>query len=158
MYLYQCRSFSVPSPRGTTIYNLDLCKVTDSFLLLIMKSFVVKKAVYVSVAQLVFFCFFIAWTPITRTHIFTPMNTRTQILPLWAPPKDSVRRSRDSRNHHRHLAVDGDVAYHWKHSADKSWNKSRKIRAPVSSRELERGWLSIFFLNKRRASLTVDTR
>jgi hypothetical protein len=148
MYLYRCRSFSVPSPRGTTIYNPDLCKVADSFLLLIMKLFVVKKVVYVLVAQLVFFCFFIAWMPITRTHIFTPMNTRTQILPLWAPLKDLVRRSRDSRNHHRHLAVDGDVTYHWKHSAGKSWNKSRKIRALVPSREPERGWLSVFFLKK----------
>jgi hypothetical protein len=39
------------------------------------------------------------------------INTRTQTLPLWALPKnDWAGRSRDSRSHHRRLAVDGDVA------------------------------------------------
>jgi hypothetical protein len=44
------------------------------------------------------------------------------------------------RSHHKRLAVDRHVAYHWKNSAVKSWNKSRKMRPPVSSRGLEPGW------------------
>jgi hypothetical protein len=56
----------------------------------------------------------------TRTQTLTPMNTRMQTLPLWAPPKDWTGKSRDSRSYHQRLAVDGDVAYHWKHSAVKS--------------------------------------
>jgi hypothetical protein len=39
----------------------------------------------------------------------------------------------------RQGAVDGDVAYHWKHSADKSWN-FRKMRAHVPNRGLEPMW------------------
>jgi hypothetical protein len=66
-------------------------------------------------------------------YILTPMNTRTQTLPLWALLKDWAGGSRDSWSHHWRFAVDGDVAYHWKHSA---WNKSRKIRALVPSRRL----------------------
>jgi hypothetical protein len=69
-----------------------------------------------------------------------PMNMRTQTLPLWAPLKDWAGRPRDSRSHHRRLAVDGVVAYHWKHSTVKSWIKSRKMRAPVPSRELKPRW------------------
>jgi hypothetical protein len=36
----------------------------------------------------------------------------------------------------------GDITYHWKYSAVKSWNKSRKMQAPVPSRGLEPGWAS----------------
>ena len=45
----------------------------------------------------------------------TPMNVRTHNLPLWAPLEHRVW-----------LAVDGHVAYHWKHSTIKSSNKSEK--------------------------------
>jgi hypothetical protein len=69
-----------------------------------------------------------------------PMNTRTQTLPLWAPPKNWTGKSWSSQSHHRRLAVDGNVAYNLMHSAGKSWNKSRKIRTPVSSRGLEPWW------------------
>jgi len=57
--------------------------------------------------------------------------------PLWAPPKDWTGIFWDSQSHHRRLAVDGDVACHWKHNAD----KSRKMRAPVLSRGLKFGWV-----------------
>jgi hypothetical protein len=48
--------------------------------------------------------FFLNYTYNTDTHnanILTSMNTRTQTLPLWAPPKDWAGRSRDSRSHRR---------------------------------------------------------
>jgi hypothetical protein len=38
----------------------------------------------------------------------------------------STDRSRDSRSHHWHLVVDGNVGYHLTHNAGKSRNKSRK--------------------------------
>jgi hypothetical protein len=43
------------------------------------------------------------------------MNTRTQILPLGASSKTMPVNPQDWRSHHRRLAVDGNVAYHWKH-------------------------------------------
>ena len=65
------------------------------------------------------------------------MNTRTRILPLWAPSKDWAGKSWNSRSHHRRLAVDEHVAYHLMHSAGKSWNKSRiKCR----TQDLNPGW------------------
>jgi len=39
------------------------------------------------------------------------------------------------------LAVDGNIAYHWKHNAVKSWDKFRKMRSTVPSRGLEPGWV-----------------
>jgi len=72
-----------------------------------------------------------------HARTLTPMNTRTQTLPLWAPSKDWVGKSWSSRSHHRRLAVDGHVAYHLMHSAEKSWNKSRiKCR----TQDLNPGW------------------
>jgi hypothetical protein len=44
-----------------------------------------------------------------------PMNTRTQTLPLGASSKTVPANPQDWRSHHRHLAVDGNVAYQWKH-------------------------------------------
>jgi hypothetical protein len=41
-----------------------------------------------------------------HARTLTPMNTRTQILPLWAPPNDWAP------THHWHLVVDGNIAYH----------------------------------------------
>jgi hypothetical protein len=67
----------------------------------------------------------------------TPINTRTHTLPLWAPLKDwaglilrftkSVIKSTSERlsrfdleihevGHQEHLAVDKDVAFHWKNN------------------------------------------
>ena len=69
------------------------------------------------------------------------MNTRTQILLIWVPPKDWTGRSGDFRSHHWHLIVDGNVAYHLTHNVGKFWNKSRKVRAPVPSRGFEPGWI-----------------
>jgi hypothetical protein len=43
------------------------------------------------------------------------MNTRTQTLPLGASSKTVPPNPQDWRSHHRRLAVDGNVAYHWKH-------------------------------------------
>jgi hypothetical protein len=60
----------------------------------------------------------------------TPMN----------PSKDWADRSRDSRSHHKRFVVDVDVTYHWKHSAIKSWNKSKNMGALVPSRGLELWW------------------
>jgi len=71
-----------------------------------------------------------------HARTLTSMNTRTKILPLWAPPKDWTGRSGDSRSHHWRLVVDGNTAYHLTHNAEKSWNKSRKIRVSVPSRKL----------------------
>jgi hypothetical protein len=70
-----------------------------------------------------------------------PMNTRTQTLPLWALLKDCVDESRDWRSHHRRLAIDGNIVYHWNHNVVKSWNKFMKIRALVPSRGLKPGWI-----------------
>jgi hypothetical protein len=44
-----------------------------------------------------------------------PMNTRMQTLPLGASSKTVPRNPQDWWSHHRRLAVDGNVAYHWKH-------------------------------------------
>jgi hypothetical protein len=71
-------------------------------------------------------------------------NTRTQTLPLWAPPKNWAGRSWSSWSHCRCLAVDGDVVYHLMHSAGKSWNKSRKMRTPVQVEDLNPGRLHIY--------------
>jgi len=83
------------------------------------------------------------------------MNTRTLTLSLWSLLKDWAGRSRDSRSHHGRLTVDGDVAYHWKHSAVKSWNKSRKIRAIMPSRGLEPEWTGSTTKNPTNRSLDV---
>ena len=69
------------------------------------------------------------------------MNTCTQTLPLWAPLKNWTGRSGDSRSHQWRLVVDGNVAYHLTHNAGKSWNKFKKVRAPVPSRGLEPEWV-----------------
>jgi hypothetical protein len=71
--------------------------------------------------------------PYERTHAH-PTSMRTSEELSW------IGKSRDWSSHRRCLVVDGHVAYHWKNSAVKSWNKSRKIRTPVSSRGLESGW------------------
>jgi hypothetical protein len=68
-----------------------------------------------------------------------PINTRTQILPLWAPPKHWVSRSRDLQSHDRHLGVDGDVAYHWNHSTVKSWKNPGKCEHPCQVENLNPG-------------------
>jgi hypothetical protein len=44
-----------------------------------------------------------------------PMNTRTQTLPLGASLKTVPANPQDWQSHHRRLAIDGNVAYHWKH-------------------------------------------
>ena len=51
-----------------------------------------------------------------RTHTHTPMNTRTQILPLWVSSKTEPANPRDWRSHHRRLAVDENIAYHLMHN------------------------------------------
>jgi hypothetical protein len=77
---------------------------------------------------------------VQHRRTLTSINIRTLTIFLWAPPKDWANRSWDSRSHHRCLAIDGDdIAYHWKHSANKSWNKSRNMRAPVPSCGLKHG-------------------
>jgi hypothetical protein len=71
--------------------------------------------------------------PYKRTHVHpTPISTFEELS--WTD------KSRDWRSHHRRLTVNGHVIYHWKNSAIKFWNKSRKIRAPMSSRGLKLGW------------------
>jgi hypothetical protein len=44
-----------------------------------------------------------------------PMNRHTQTLPLGASSKTVPANPQDWRSHHRRLAIDGNVAYHWKH-------------------------------------------
>ena len=68
------------------------------------------------------------------THVHKP-------YPYEHLRKTWTSRSGDSWSHHWRLVVDGDVAYHLKHNAGKSWNKSRKVRALVPSRGLEPGWV-----------------
>ncbi len=51
----------------------------------------------------------------------TPVNARTQILSLWASSKTEAANRWDWRSHDRRLVVDGYVAYHWYHNAIKSW-------------------------------------
>jgi hypothetical protein len=40
------------------------------------------------------------------------MNTRKQTLPLGVSLKTGPANPQDGRSHHRHLVVDGNVAYH----------------------------------------------
>jgi hypothetical protein len=56
------------------------------------------------------------------------------------PYEDTYANPTVMKTSDRRLAIDRDVAYHWKHSTVKSCNKFRKMRAPVSSRRLEPGW------------------
>jgi hypothetical protein len=67
-----------------------------------------------------------------HARTLTPMNTRTQTPPLWAPPKDWADRSWSSRSH-------GNVAYHLMHSTGKSWNKSRKCKHQRQVEDLNPG-------------------
>ena len=57
-----------------------------------------------------------------RTHTHTSMNTCTQTLSLWASSKTESANLQDWQSHHRHLAVDGNIAYHWICNAVKSQN------------------------------------
>jgi hypothetical protein len=82
---------------------------------------------------------------ITQYNVDVHTRMHTHPYDMYANPtsmstsKDWAGRSWGSRSHHRRLVVDGDVIFHWKHSAVKSWNKSRKIRAPMLSRGLNPG-------------------
>jgi hypothetical protein len=88
--------------------------------------------------------FFANYTSTKRRHLTrkrTHLCEYRYINPTpWAHPKRFAGTSRDWRSHHRRLAVDRNVAYHWKHIAVKSWNKFRKMRAFMPSRELKPGW------------------
>jgi hypothetical protein len=57
------------------------------------------------------------------------MNTRTQILPLWAPSKDWALTDPEifevTTCASSSLVVDGNVAYHLTHNVGKSQNKPR---------------------------------
>jgi hypothetical protein len=44
-----------------------------------------------------------------------PLNTCTQTLLLGVSSKSVPANPQDWRSHHRHLTVDGNVTYHWKH-------------------------------------------
>jgi hypothetical protein len=57
------------------------------------------------------------------------MNTRTQTLPLWAPPKDWAPPA-DLEIPEVTNGADGNVAYHLTHNAGKSWKIQEKVRAP----------------------------
>jgi hypothetical protein len=76
----------------------------------------------------------------TRTHSSLAINTTYVNPTLMSTLKDCAGTSRDWQSHRRHLAVDGNVIYHWKNNTVKSWNKSRKIRTPVPNRGLEPWW------------------
>jgi hypothetical protein len=65
-----------------------------------------------------------------------PPRTRTHTHPY----EDTYANPTLMKTSDRHLAIDGDVVYYWKHSTVKSYNKFRKMRAPVSSRGLEPRW------------------
>jgi hypothetical protein len=76
------------------------------------------------------------------------LTTRTHTHPYWlhvckSYPYEHLRRmstskSGDSRSHHWHLVVDGNVTYHLTHNADKSWKIQNKVRAP----RLEPWWVT----------------
>jgi hypothetical protein len=79
----------------------------------------------------------------SHTRVHTHPYERTHAHPTHMSTSEELSwtgKFRDWRSHHRRLAVDGHVAYHWKNSAVKSWNKSRKMQAPVSSRGFEPRW------------------
>jgi hypothetical protein len=42
----------------------------------------------------------------------------------------STGRSGDSQSHHWCLVIEGNVAYHLTHNADKSWKFQENVRAP----------------------------
>jgi len=70
----------------------------------------------------------------------TPMNARTYTLPLWAPTKNRIGPANlefDKVTTGASLSTDTSPTTE-RNSAVKSCNKSRKIRAPVSSRRLTR--------------------
>jgi hypothetical protein len=50
-----------------------------------------------------------------NARTLTPMNTRMQTLPLGASSKTVPTNPQDWQSHYRRLAVDGNVAYHWKY-------------------------------------------
>ena len=63
-----------------------------------------------------FFFFFCDYRYITDTYnarTLTSTYTRMQTLSLWASLKIDSANPRDWQSHHRHLAVDGNVAYHF---------------------------------------------
>jgi hypothetical protein len=78
--------------------------------------------------------------PYEPTHVYpTPMSTSEKLS--WTD------KSRDWWSRHKCLAVDEHVAYHWKNSAVKSWNKSKKIRWPMSNRGIKPRWAGSFTRN-----------
>jgi len=60
------------------------------------------------------------WASLKTPANHTPMNTCTRILSLWASLKTEAANPRDWRSHHRHLTVNGNIAYHRMHNAVKS--------------------------------------
>ena len=124
---------------------------TSSYLFSVWSSqlLYIKLSVFVVFFMLLFaLCYFLSLFSFFYTvqrrrsqhaRTLTPINTRTQTQLLWAPPKNWTGRSWDSRSHHWRLVVDGNVAYHLTHNAGKSWNKSRKVRAPCQVEDLNPG-------------------
>jgi hypothetical protein len=71
---------------------------------------------FTSFASLLFFWEHSTTLMLRNTHILLPLWTHacTHTLPLWAPLKDRAGRSWGWRSHHRRLAVDRHITYHWK--------------------------------------------
>jgi hypothetical protein len=62
----------------------------------------------------------------TCTHTHPYEYTYAKPTPMSTSEGLSTDRSEDSRSHHWHLVVDGNVAFHLTHNTGKSGNKSRK--------------------------------
>ena len=84
-------------------------------------------------------------------NIHTPINTHTQIISLWASSKTEPANSRDWRSHHRRLAVDENIVYHWMHNAVKSQNIcSQREVEPKTSGATGSQIFAVRFTEKRK--------
>ena len=80
-----------------------------------------------------------AKTPTTHMHTH-PYEHMYAILLLWALSKDRADRYQDSWSHYRRIAVDKDIAYHWKYSVLNPGTNPEKYKHPCQSRGLKLRW------------------
>jgi hypothetical protein len=73
----------------------------------------------------------------TRTHTHPYEYMYANYTPMSTFEGLSTGRSRDSRSHQWRLVIDGNVAYHLTHEADKSW----KIQERCEHQDLKPCWV-----------------
>jgi hypothetical protein len=105
------------------------CCYTDLYLFQILRN---------SILLCEFFFFKLHSTTQTlMTYVHSHLRTHTRkTLFLWAPSKDWTDRSQNLQSHHERIAVDEDVAYHWKYNTVKVWNNIRKYEHSCQVKDL----------------------